>query len=264
MASGPARDDELAARLRAAGCVFAEEEAALLVAAAESPDELERLATARVQGEPLEQLLGWAEFCGLRITVAPGVFVPRQRTALLVSEAARLVRPGDVVVDLCCGSGAIGAALLTAVPGIVLHAADSEEAAVRCARHNLPGAQVHRGDLFAALPVELSGRVAVVACNAPYVPSEAIALMPPEAREHEPRVTLDGGADGLAVLRRVVAGAPGWLRARGSLVFETGAGQVSAAEAMLVSAGMEVRVARDPDAGATVLVGTAARRDLRP
>jgi release factor glutamine methyltransferase len=252
---GSRPDGALVARLRAAGCVFAEDEAALLVEAAGSAGELERLVAARAAGVPLEQLLGWTDFCGLRIAVDTGVFVPRQRTALLVAEAARLVRAGDVVLDLCCGSGAIGAALLAAVPGLVLHAADSEEAAVRCARRNLPGAYVHRGDLFAALPRELAGCLALVACNAPYVPTDAIALMPPEAREHEPRVTLDGGADGLAVLRRVVAEAPTWLRPGGSLLFEVGERQVPAAEAMLVTAGLEPRLCRDEEVGATVVAG---------
>ena len=248
-------DEDLVARLRAAGCVFAEDEAALLVEAATSAEDLEQLVAARVSGLPLEQLLGWTEFCGLRIAVDPGVFVPRQRTALLVAEAARLVGAGDVVLDLCCGSGAIGAALLAAVPGIVLHAADSEEAAVRCARRNLPEARIHRGDLFAPLPGELAGSLAVVTCNAPYVPTDAIALMPPEARVHEPRVTLDGGPDGLGVLRRVVEEAPAWLRGGGSVLFEVGEQQVPPAEAMLVAAGLEPGVRRDEEVGATVVVG---------
>jgi len=255
MTSGARTDGELVARLRAAGCVFAEDEAALLVEAAATADELEQLVAARVTGVPLEQLLGWTEFCGLRIAVDPGVFVPRQRTALLVAEAVRLVHAGDMALDLCCGSGAIGAALAVAVPGLLLHAADSEDAAVRCARRNLSSGTVHQGDLFAPLPRELAGRLALIACNAPYVPTEAIALMPPEARVHEPRVTLDGGADGLAVLRRVVAEAPTWLRAGGSLLFEVGQQQVAGAEAMLVEAGLAPRVCRDEEAGATVVVG---------
>jgi release factor glutamine methyltransferase len=247
--------DSLVARLRAAGCVFAEEEAALLVQAAETPAELERMAGRRVAGVPLEQVLGWAEFCGLRILVEPGVFVPRQRTALLVDEAARRARPGDVVVDLCCGSGAVGAAVRAAVPGIELHAADLDEAAVRCARRNLTGAEVHRGDLFEALPDRLRRRVAVLACNAPYVPSEAIALMPPEAREHEPRGTLDGGSDGLRVLARVIAGGDRWLAPGGAVLFEVGEHQVLAARRLVVDAGLRPHVARDPAVGAIVVGG---------
>ena len=130
--------DPLVARLRAAGCVFAEDEARLLRAAAGSPAELDALAARRVDGAPLEALLGWAEFCGLRIAVDPGVFVPRQRTAFLVAQAVRRAGPGAVVVDLCCGTGAIGAAIAAAAPGVEVHAADVDPAAVACARRNLP------------------------------------------------------------------------------------------------------------------------------
>jgi release factor glutamine methyltransferase len=103
-------------RLRAAGCVFAEDEARLLISAARTPAELDAMVARRTAGLPLEQVLGWAEFCGLRIAVAPGVFVPRRRTEFLVRQAAELARPGAVIVDLCCGAGAIGAALAAAVP----------------------------------------------------------------------------------------------------------------------------------------------------
>ena len=137
--------DRLVRRLRAAGCVFAEEEAALLAEAATSADELEALAARRAAGEPLEQLLGWVEFCGLRLAVAPGVFVPRQRTALLVDEVVALVRPGSVVVDLGCGVGAIAAAVLARVPGVEVYAVDVDPAAVACARRNLPAGAGLRG-----------------------------------------------------------------------------------------------------------------------
>src|SRR3954463_6070240 len=101
------REDAVVARLRAAGCVFAEGEAQLLLSEAGAGAEVDVLVARRVAGEPLEQVLGWAECRGLRIAVAPGVFVPRRRTELLVEEALSLARPGAVVVDLCCGSGAL-------------------------------------------------------------------------------------------------------------------------------------------------------------
>ena len=210
--------DRLVRRLRAAGCVFAEEEAGLLAEAATSVEELEGWATRRAAGEPLEPLLGWVEFCGLRLAVAPGVFVPRQRTALLVDQVVALVGPGSVVVDLGCGVGAIAAAVLARVPGVEVYAVDVDPAAVACARRNLPAERVFEGDLYDALPSDLRGVVDVVAANAPYVPTEAIALMPREARDHEHRVALDGGPDGLAVQRRVIAGAPAWLRPGGHVL----------------------------------------------
>src|SRR5215471_8693328 len=145
-------------RSRAASCVFAEDEARLLVAAARTPGELEAAVGRRVAGEPLEHVLGWAEFCGMRFAVEPGVFVPRRRTEFLVHEAARLARPGAVVVDLCCGTGALGAALAASVERAEVHAVDVDPAAVRCARRNVPGT-VHQGDLFEPLPPTLRGRV---------------------------------------------------------------------------------------------------------
>ena len=251
-------DAAIVDRLRAAGCVFAEDEARLLAAATPDPRELARLVGRRVAGEPLEVLLGWAEFGGLRVAVTAGVFVPRRRTEALVEEAAALAAPGDVVVDLCCGSGAVGAALAARLPGIALHAADVDPVAVACARRNLPGVPVHEGDLFAALPAVLRGRIAVLTAHVPYVPTAALALMPPEARDHEPRTALDGGPDGLALARRVAAGAPGWLGPGGSLLFECSAGQAAAALEAVTAAGLRARLVTDDERGATVVVGTRA------
>jgi release factor glutamine methyltransferase len=242
--------------LRAAGCVFAEDEARLLVAAAGTSAELTASVDRRVAGEPLEHVLGWAEFCGLRVAVGPGVFVPRRRTGFLVRQAAALAAPGSVAVDLCCGSGAVGAALAAAVPGLDLHAADVDPTAVACARRNLGTAGVHEGDLFDALPAGLRGRVDVLVANVPYVPSGSIALMPPEAREHEPRVALDGGPDGLDVVRRVAAGSPAWLAPGGALLFESSADQAPLAAGIVAAAGLDPRVVTDDELGATVVVGT--------
>ena len=253
-----ALDSLIVTRLRAAGCVFAEDEARLLIAAAQTPAELDAMVGQRVAGLPLEQVLGWAEFCGLRITVAPGVFVPRRRTEFLVRQAVAMARPGAVIVDLCCGAGAIGAALAAAVDGAEVHAADIDPAAVRCARQNLPGGRVYQGDLYAPLPAGLHGRIAILAANVPYVPSEEIGFLPPEARAHEPRAALDGGADGLDVLRRVAAGAAGtagWLAPGGYLLSETSERQASLAEAALAATGLTARVARSPDLEATVVIG---------
>jgi release factor glutamine methyltransferase len=251
-------DTAVVSRLRAAGCVFAEDEARLLVAEAGSPARLESMVRRRVAGEPLEHVLGWAEFCGLRIAVAPGVFVPRRRSELLVGQAAALAPPRAVVVDLCCGSGAVAAALSAVLDRPEVHAADVDPAAAACARRNLPAGSVHLGDLFEALPDGLRGRVDVLVANVPYVPSDAIALMPPEARQHEPRTALDGGPDGLDVARRVVAGAGAWLAPGGCLLFEVGEVQVPAARRLVSSVGLAPRVVSDEDSGATVVVGTGA------
>lgn len=246
------------ARLRAAGCVFAEEEAALLIQTATSPAHLEALVARREAGDPLEPLLGFADFGGLRVHVDPGVFVPRRRTELLAAEAAALASPGDVVLDLCCGAGAIGAVVAARVPGAVVYAADIDPAAVQAARENLPAERVFTSDLFADLPAELRGRIAVVAVNAPYVPTEAIALMPPEARLHEPAVALDGGADGLDLHRRIATEAAPWLSPGGHVVIETSDEQSARTCAIFEAAGFGVRVIVDDDLDATVVVATAA------
>ncbi|NEA47762.1 methyltransferase, partial [Streptomyces sp. SID10815] len=127
----PAARAEVVTALRAAGCVFAEDEAELILAAARTPRELTALVRRRASGLPLEQVLGWAGFHGLRIAVEPGVFVPRRRTELLVDEAVAQAPHARLVVDLCCGSGAVGAALADALGPVELHAADIDPVAVR-------------------------------------------------------------------------------------------------------------------------------------
>jgi release factor glutamine methyltransferase len=245
------------ARLRAAGCVFAEDEARLLISAARTPADLEGMVDRRAAGVPLEHVLGWAAFCGLRIAVDPGVFVPRRRTEFLVSQAAALGRPGAVVVDLCCGSGAVGAALAAALGRVELYAVDLDPAAVRCARRNIAAAagQVYEGDLYEPLPRMLRGRVDILVANAPYVPTDAIGLMAPEARIHEPRVALDGGRDGLDLVRRISAAAPQWMAPRGHLLIETSEGQAPQAVEALTCDGLIPRVARSDELNATVVVG---------
>ena len=289
--------EDLVAQLRAAGCVFAEEEARLLQVTAVDDAHLRVLADRRIAGEPLEHVLGWAEFCGLRIQVDPGVFRPRPRTEFLVEHATGMVQPGSspvVVVDLCCGSGALGVALTTVLrrvephagdsdvragdtdrpagdialcaedadlprADVELHAADVDPVAVACARRNVErvGGRVHLGDLFAALPDGLCGRVDVLLANVPYVPTGDLGLMPAEARLHEPVGTLDGGRDGLDVLRRVAAEATRWLAPGGHLLTEVSARQAGAAAEVLSSAGLAASVVTSEEYDATVAVGTA-------
>ncbi|MGW4651695.1 putative protein N(5)-glutamine methyltransferase [Kitasatospora sp. NPDC004289] len=242
--------------LRAAGCVFAEDEAELLLATAEGPAQLAEMTARRAAGYPLEHVLGWAAFCGLRIAVGPGVFVPRRRTEYLAEQAAALLAPDSVVLDLCCGAGAV-AAVLARGPHAELHAADLDPAAVACARRNLPAsARLHQGDLYAPLSDGLRGRITVLVANAPYVPTDEIRFLPPEARDHEPLATLDGGPDGLAVQRRVIAGAPRWLAPGGHLLIETSARQAPATAATMTAAGLRPRTTTSAPHDATVVVGT--------
>ncbi|MDN3359834.1 putative protein N(5)-glutamine methyltransferase [Actinomadura sp. DC4] len=247
-------------RLRAAGCVFAEDEARLLFSAARTPADLAAMVDRRAAGLPLEHVLGWAEFCGLRIAVEPGVFVPRRRTEFLVRQAVALAGRGPaVVLDLCCGSGALGVALAAALEPAELHAADIDPAAVRCARRNLAGiGTVYEGDLYDPLPAALWSRVDVLAANVPYVPTDEVALLPAEARVHEARVALDGGGDGLDVLRRVAAGAGRWLAPGGHLLVETSERQAPHAVAAFADGGLVPRVVVSEELYATVVIGAPA------
>lgn len=258
---------EVVARLRAAGCVFAEDEAGLLISAARTPAELARLVDQRATGMPLEQVLGWAEFGGLRIAVDPGVFAPRRRTEFLAGQAillARQIPPPSppVVVDLCCGSGAVAVAVAASLPRADLHAVDIDPAAVRCARRNLTtaGGRVYQGDLYQPLPAALRGRVDVLIANAPYVPTAEVGLLPPEARSYEPRTALDGGEDGLVILRRVAAAAPRWLAPGGHLLVETSERQAPQMAAIAAGYGLVPRPARSVELAATVII---ASRDGR-
>jgi release factor glutamine methyltransferase len=283
----------IAGRLRTAGCVFAEEEARLLTAAAGSPDEVAAMVDRRVAGLPLEHVVGWAEFCGLRVIVGPGVFVPRRRSEFLVRQAVAVARQapagreaagvgevggggagvsevGDggagvgevgggaaVVLDLCCGSGAVGLAVATALDGAELYAADIDPGATAYARRNLAAVKghVYDGDLYDPLPSDLRGRIGLIVVNAPYVPTAEIGLMPPEARLHEPAVALDGGADGVVIHRRIAALAPEWLAPGGCLLIETSDPQAPLTTAAMVAAGLATTVAGDDDLDATVVIG---------
>ena len=251
------RPAAIAARLRAAGCVFAEEEARLLIAAAPGPADLEVMVERRVGGLPLEYVIGWAEFCGLRISIDPGVFVPRHRSEFLVSQATARAAAGVVVLDLCCGSGALGAALAAALGPIELHAGDIDPAAVRCAERNLAeiGGRVYHGDLFDPLPPSLRGRVDVLIANVPYVPTDEIALLPREARLYEPEAALNGGPDGLDLARRVAAEAPLWLAPGGHLLIETSYHQADATAAIFAESGLVPEVTRLDELDATVVTG---------
>lgn len=248
-------------RLRAAGCVFAEDEAALLLAESDDPDRLERMIAARVAGRPLEHVLGWVAFRGRRVVVEDGVFVPRRRTELLVDAALPRLRDGSVVVELCCGAAAVGSALLVEAPGpIDVWASDIGPAAVDCARRNLGphGGHALLGDLFDGLPRALAGRVDLLLANAPYVPTASMATMPPEAREYEAVIALDGGADGLDVQRRIIAQAPDWLAPAGAVMIETSERQAPETAALMKAAGLTASIVRDDELDGTVAVGVMA------
>jgi release factor glutamine methyltransferase len=163
------------------------------------------------------------------------------------------------VLDLCCGSGAIGAALLAAVPQLYLIAADIDPEAVACARRNLPaGSLVFQGNLFRALPDRFRGRLQLITANAPYVPTAEIALLPAEARDFEAPVTLDGGSDGLDLHRRIAADAADWLAPDGWLLIETSERQAAVAAELFAAGGLVPEIRRSEELDATVVLGHRA------
>jgi len=252
----PTSPQVLADRLRAVGCVYAEAEAALILDTFQDDEEIARVVAGRSAGAPLEHLLGWADFAGLRLTVAPGVFVPRQRSLLLARVAVAALPSGECrVLDLCCGTGALGAYVLARRSDVHLTASDISPVAIACARVNLPTAQVFQGDLFAALPA--GSQFDLIIANAPYVPTSQVRLLPVEAREYEELGALDGGEDGGEPARRIVAHSPGYLSPGGSLLIETASHDAEPLVRTMERAGLVARLHSDDDLSATVVLGRA-------
>lgn len=215
----------------------------------------------RACGTPLEYVLGWADFYGQRISLVEGVFIPRRRTEFLVSLAMDLLDAGGVLLDLCCGSGALARVIAKGFVSdtpLTVWASDIDPLAVECARRNLTpvGGQVVEGDLYKALPATLRGRLNVIVANAPYVPSLETELLPREARLHEPRQTFDGGRDGFVVQRRVAQEASSWLAPGGSLLLETSEANACGTRLILEDCGLAARIMRSEDWDATVVIGT--------
>jgi release factor glutamine methyltransferase len=252
------------AELAAAGCVSAAAEADWLLGEAPDEDALRAMVARRVAGEPLQYVVGWAPFGRLKLRVGPGVFVPRPETETLADRAAAFLRArpqpegsGEpqggapvrpIAVDLCTGSGAIACFLAAEAPGTRVLATELDPGALTWARGNAEryGVELLAGDLDAPLPAELAGRVDVLCANVPYVPSGAIATLPTDVRDHEPRLSLDGGPDGLDVFRRLAGRAAHWLAPGGRLYAEIGEDQAEAAAALLGEAGLaEVAVHQD-------------------
>lgn len=245
-------------RLRSGGCVFAEEETRHLAGEARSLEEIRGWVELRANGMPLEYVLGFTHFCGLRIELERGVFIPRPRTEFLVRQAKACIRPDhNMVLDLCCGSGAVGAAIADCAENISLHAVDIDPVAVRCASRNLTetGGRVYQGDLYDVLPHSLKGRVNFIVANPPYVPTDSVILLPQEAHLYEPEHALDGGKDGLDLHRRIAGKAADWLVSGGHLLMESSEAQGAKTLDIFVEAGFRAKVVRDENLDATVVIG---------
>jgi release factor glutamine methyltransferase len=233
--------EQITRRLAAAGCVAASEEAEELVAAAPDLDTLEGWLAQREAGVPLAWITGGLLFAGHRLTIDPGVYVPRAQSEELARRAAAMLASrvgaapnGEPVraADLCTGAGAIAAHLAAAVPEAIVVGVDVDGRAARCAHHN--GVFVVVGDVGAPLR---AGVFDLVTAVAPYVPRHALALLPSDVQRYEPRLALDGGDDGLIIVRRAVEDAARLLRAGGWLLLEVGGEQDEALAPALAQAG---------------------------
>jgi len=224
--------------LTEAGCIAAREEADELIrAAAGDPDVLRDLVSRRTNGEPIAWLTGAVTFCGLRLSVAPGVYVPRPQTEPLARRAAKLLPSGGVAVDLCTGAGAIAAVLAEAAPAAQVLATELDENAARSARRN--GVEVFEGFLDDPLPKVFEHRVDVLTAVVPYVPTDSLRLLPRDVQAFEPRLALDGGEDGTDLLVEVVRRSPGWLRTGGWLLLELGGDQAEPIRRLIYDSGFE-------------------------
>jgi release factor glutamine methyltransferase len=210
--------------LTEAGCIAAQQEADELMRAADGDaDALEDLVSRRTNGEPIAWLTGAVTFCGISVFVAPGVYVPRTQTESLTRRAVTLLPSKGVAVDLCTGAGAIPAALMAAAPTAHVFATELDETAVRCARRN--GVEVFEGFLDDPLPRALERGVDVLTAVVPYVPTDSLRLLSRDVQAFEPRLALDGGADGTDLLAEVVRRSTTWLRPGGWLLLELGGDQ---------------------------------------
>lgn len=235
--------DEAVTALRAAGCVWAEDEADQIWSTFADPAARTAAVIGRVAGRPLEQVVGWAEFGPVRVALAPGVFVPRRRAEAILAPAVALAPGARVLVDLGCGAGALAAALGVLLPEAEVHGVDLDDDALACARRTSAGRfSVHHGSWWSGLPEELRGRVDLAVAYLPHVPTARLGGIHRDFRAHEPDLSVDGGADGLDPLRAVLTGARTWLAPDGVFVTLLATTQTSGLDELGEAAGMSVAV----------------------
>jgi release factor glutamine methyltransferase len=248
------------ARLRAAGIATARQDAELLLArvlhttrlvlqldpprrlSAEARARFETLIARRAGHEPLQYLVGAEDFAGMRLAVGSGVFIPRPETELLVDRAVARCPEGGLVLDLCAGSGAVACGVAARRPDVRVWAVEVAAEAAGWARANVgrlalaDRVTVLEGDLFAAVAEQdLGRRYDLVLANPPYIARTALAALPAEVRDWEPALALDGGPDGLAVITRILDGAPAFVRGGGAVLLEIGHDQADRLRAWLAA-----------------------------
>ena len=240
--------------LAGAGCVAAAEEAEELLGASRDRRVLRRMVGRRLTGEPLAWITGRTGFCGMDVSVDCGLYVPRWQSEPLALWAASVLPPTGRGVDLCTGTGAVAMVMQSSRPDALVVATEVDPGAARCARRN--GVVVYRGSLDEPLPATWASRVDVMVGVLPYVPHRALHLLPRDVQRFEPRLALDGGPDGLALVRTVVRRSPRWVRPRGWLGLEVGGEQVDDVAALFRSEGYRaVEVLEDADGDPRAVCG---------
>ena len=200
----------------------------------------------RLSGEPLAWITGEVRFCGVRVVVHPGVYVPRWQSEQLVRTAASHLRAGEIAIDLCTGSGAVAVALNALVPGAEVIGTEIDDRAAACAREN--GIKVHVGDLDAAIPNRYFGEATLVIGVVPYVPTAELKFLPRDVLNFEPRLALDGGPSGTRILSRAVQAGSRLLRSGGLLLLELGGDEdVAVLEELALLAFRDAEVVYDQD-----------------
>ncbi len=192
----------------------------------------------RAAREPLQHILGTTSFCGLEMKCSRAALIPRPETEILAEQGWKFLSTFNLqpstALDLGTGTGCIAIALATHAPLAVVHAVDISADALALAQENAAANKVeeritfHLGDGFNALPVGL--KFDLIASNPPYIAAQEIATLQPEVRDFDPRLALDGGADGLDFYRRIAREAGAWLQPGGRLVVEFGGGQAGDVE----------------------------------
>jgi release factor glutamine methyltransferase len=219
---------------------------ALVAASDEGVGSIDDLIARRLEGEPLAWIIGSVTFCGVRVRIDPGVFVPRPHTEALARRAAELLPADGIAVDLCTGSGAVATVLRSSHPQATVVGTDVDPVAIACARDN--GVDAILGDLDGPLPLSLRGRVDLLTAVVPYVPTEELHLLPRDVLAHEPRRALDGGSRGTTLLVRAAEAAAGWLRPGGTVLLELGGDQAHKITRILADLGFtDIRAHADED-----------------
>jgi release factor glutamine methyltransferase len=229
-------------------------------------DALRALVQRRGQREPLQYIVGSTSFCGIEVGLNRSVLIPRPETELLAERAwvfLNQLADAPIALDLGTGSGCLAIALAVNAPKSRVHAVEISEAALALARQNATkhGAQIefHAGDFFSAAPPDL--RCDLIVSNPPYIPSARIETLESEVRDYEPRLALDGGADGQDFYRKIAAQGRGFLRPEGRVMLELDEEGADATRKIFVNEGWEVEaLEKDYNGQARILIAHLNRR----